>query len=120
MPESFREFEAADPFGKTLQVKFVWLQTAISIRHADAVDVKFTLLDGAYRDEKVIALPHPVLRAMAGTSGRPLSDAWVSKLAASHLRRMIETGEDMEKPLVTMSTADIEAADSRLREAAAA
>jgi hypothetical protein len=41
-----------------------------------------------------------------------LSDAWVSKMAASHLKRMIETGEDMEKPLVTMTRADIESAAS--------
>jgi hypothetical protein len=109
---NFREFEAVDPFGRNCQVRFVWLQTAVSIRHADAVDVKFTVQDGSYRDEKVIALSHPVLRGLAERQGRPLSDAWVSKMAASHLKRMIETGEDMEKPLVTMTRADIESAAS--------
>ena len=105
---NFREFEALDPFGRNCKVRFVWLQTAISIRHADAVDVKFTVEDGDYRDEKVIALAHPVLRNIAETGGHPLTDAWVMKMAGAHLKKMIETGQDMEKPLVAMSRADIE------------
>ena len=41
---NFRQFEAGpDPFGRKFQVFFKWLQTAISIRHADTVDVKFIL-----------------------------------------------------------------------------
>ena len=43
---NFRQFEAGpDPFGRKFQVYFKWLQTAISIRHADTVDVKFVLED---------------------------------------------------------------------------
>ena len=43
---NFREFEAGpDPFGRKYQVMMKWLQTAISIRHADTVDVKFLLAD---------------------------------------------------------------------------
>ena len=42
MVENFRKFNAGpDPFGRTWNVEFRWLQTAISIRHADTVDVKF-------------------------------------------------------------------------------
>lgn len=120
MALNFREFSATDPFGRNCQVTFVWLQTAISIRHADAVDVKFTIHDGDYRDEKVIALPHPRLRQMAESAGHPLSDAWVSRMAAAHLKRMIETGEDMEKPMVTMTPADLDRANSQASSAAAA
>ena len=36
-------------------------------------------------------------------SGRPLTDPWCSRLAALHLQHIIETGEDMEKSLVTPS-----------------
>ena len=44
--QSFREFEAGpDPFGRKFQAQFKWLQTAISIRHSDTVDVKFILVD---------------------------------------------------------------------------
>jgi hypothetical protein len=113
MPENIREFQVGpDPEGRTWIVKFVWLQTAISIRHADAVDVKFLLSDGAFTDERVIALPHPLLREVSRQRGQPITDPWCMRLAAMHLKHMIETGEDMEKTLVTASRADLERADA--------
>ena len=42
--------------GERYTVEFRWLQTAISLRHSDTVDVKF-LVNG---QGKVIALPHAV------------------------------------------------------------
>ena len=109
MPENFRRFEAGpDPFGRIWQVEFRWLQTAISIRHADTVDVKFVIwTEGEERQERVLALPHPDLLALSRETGHPLTDPWCMKLAASHLRRMIGSGEDMEKVLVTLSAADL-------------
>ena len=104
MLENFREFDAGpDPFGKVWRVEFAWLQTAIAIRHADTVDVKFFLSDGERRGEKVVALPHAALREIARRRERPLSDPWCSRLAALHLAHMIESAEDMEKTLVTVS-----------------
>jgi len=41
---------------------------------------------------------------------QPLTDAWCLKLAAAHLRYMIESGEDLEKTLVTVSRADLDRA----------
>jgi hypothetical protein len=108
---NFREFSAGpDPFGNTWQVRFVWLQTAISIRHSDSIDVKFVISCGDGPEEKVIALMHPMLQEFSRQTGEPLTDAWCMKMAALHLRWMIETGEDMEKTLVTMSKADMERA----------
>jgi hypothetical protein len=101
MAENFRHFEATDPFGRVWQVDFLWIQNAISIRHADTVDVKFEISDGRQRMAKVVALPHPALVALSEKTGKPVADPWVSALAARHLRRMIETGEDVEKALVT-------------------
>ena len=101
MPRTFRHFEATDPFGKVWQADFLWIQNAISIRHADAVDVKFELSAGQERAAKVVALMLPDLLALSARTGRPVTDPWCSELAAQHLRRMIETGEDMEKSLVT-------------------
>jgi len=109
MLDNFREFDAGpDPLGKTWHVEFVWLQTAIAIRHADAVDVKFFVSDGDRKLEKVIALPHVTLRKLAEQYGRPLSDPWCSRLAALHIKHMIETSEDMEKTLVTVSPEQLE------------
>jgi hypothetical protein len=105
----FREFEAGpDPFGRKFQVMFQWLQTAISLRHADAIDVKFTLVDDAgVRTAKTIALPCPAVTNAAAETGRAVDDAWCARLAQLHLLRLVETGEDMEKDLVAVSPADL-------------
>jgi len=106
---NFREFEAGpDPFGRKYNVLFKWLQTAISLRHSDTVDVKFILVDeeGA-KTEKTIALPHADLLRVAGEIGRQMDDPWCSRLAALHLLYLVETGEDMEKSLVTVPPADL-------------
>src|SRR5215831_6329288 len=106
----FREFDAGpDPFGRKYHVLFKWLQTAISLRHSDTVDVKFILLDedGA-RSEKVIALQHADLLRISGETGRPIEDPWCARLAQLHLQHLIETGEDMEKDLVTVSYTDLQ------------
>ena len=107
--QNFREFEAGpDPFGRRFQVLFKWLQTAISIRHADTVDVKFVLVDDSgARTEKTIALPHADLLTSAREIQRPIDDAWCARIAAMHLIHLVETGEDMEKDLVTLSQADL-------------
>ncbi len=112
MPDNFRRFEAGpDPFGRIWEAEFRWLQTGISIRHADTVDVKFVVWTADEpKQEKVLALPHPALLALSGQTGHPLTDAWCLKLAAVHLKHMVESGEDLEKTLVTLSPADLERA----------
>lgn len=106
---NFREFDAGpDPFGRKFHVWFKWMQTAISLRHADTVDVKFVLLDeDGSRTEKTIALPHDVLLRVAKEAGRTMDDGWCSRIAALHLLYLVETGEDMEKSLVTVPYADV-------------
>jgi hypothetical protein len=103
MIENFRQFQAGpDPFGRMWQVHFSWLQNGISIRHADTVDVKFGVsTENEPFEERVIALPHPILLALSQKTGHLLTDAWCLKLAALHLKHMLESGEDMEKTLVT-------------------
>lgn len=110
MLENFRDFQTGpDPFGRMWQVYFRWLQTGISIRHADTVDVKFAIgTHGEPFEERVVALPHPALLAASAKLGHPLTDTWCLKLAALHLQHMLESGEDMEKTLVTMSEGEIE------------
>src|SRR6516162_8035488 len=98
---NYREFEAGpDPFGRTFHVLLKWLQTAISIRHADTVDVKFILVgegESGASTQKTIALPHASLLQVSKETGRPMDDAWCARLAALHLKEMVETGEDLEK-----------------------
>jgi len=59
---------------------------------------------------KVIALPHADLLALANESQHSLSDPWCMKIAAGHLCHMIESGEDLEKTLVTLSPSELRAA----------
>jgi hypothetical protein len=107
--QNFRQFEAGpDPFGRKYQVLFKWLQTAISIRHADTVDVKFVLQDeNGGRTEKTIALPHAALLEVSRQTSRNMDDPWCARLAELHLLHLVESGEDMEKDLVTMTLADL-------------
>lgn len=109
MLADFRHFQAGpDPAGRVWQVEFLFQQNAISIRHSDTVDVKFALSCGGERDEKVIALPHAGLLSLSAKLGRPVTDPWVSRLAALHLRHVMESGEDSEKALITASLEDLE------------
>jgi hypothetical protein len=119
MPETFRRFSAGpDPFGRTWEVEYRWLQTGISIRHADTVDVKFNLwTEGEPKQEKVIAMQHVQLLKLSQQTGHALTDGWCAKLAARHLILMIETAEDLEKTLVTMTPADLERAAGNLQPA---
>ncbi len=119
MPENVRRFQAGpDPFNRTWEVEFRWLQTGISIRHADTVDVKFVVWTaGEDKQEKIVALPHALLLALAAKSGHALTDPWCLKLAGRHLRYMISSGEDLEKTLVTLSAADLERAAGVLQPA---
>ena len=95
-----------------------WLQTAISIRHADTVDVKFLLLgEDDTRTAKTIALPHADLLAVSQALGRPMDDAWCGRLAALHLLDLVRTGEDMEKDLVTVLRPSLERHARELAEA---
>jgi hypothetical protein len=116
--KNFRQFDAGpDPFGHKYQVLFKWMQTAISRRHADTVDNKFVLVDeNGERTEKTIALAHIDLLEVAKEIGRKLDDPWCSRLAAAHLKHLIETGEDMEKDLVLVPRPDLKAYAVRLAE----
>lgn len=120
MSENYRHFQAGpDPFGRHWDVEFRWLQNAISIRHADTVDVKFQLRQGEDISEKVIALVHPDLLAVSKDMERPLTDPWCMKLAALHLREMIETDRDMDKELVTLSSVDLKRQAAKLDQSSA-
>jgi len=116
--QNFRQFDAGpDPFGRVWKVEFKWLQTAISLRHSDTVDVKFVLHDGECRVEKTIALPHVDLLQLSKKKGRTMTDAWCSRLAALHLKHILETGEDLEKELITVSAKELAEYDGQLQNA---
>jgi hypothetical protein len=114
--QNFREFQAGpDPFGVTWRVRFKWLQTAISIRHSDSVDVKFILFDGTSESQKTISMQHRFLLELSKSAGVEMTDAWCSRLAMLHLTYLIESGEDMEKDLVSVSPKELAGYEARIR-----
>ncbi len=118
MSDYYRTFEAGpDPFGATWKVEFRWAQNGISIRHADTVDVKFEISNGDIREEKVIALPHKLLLQASHDTGHAVTDPWVNRIAAMHLKKMIESAEDIEKTLVTLDADSIRAYAEAMRSA---
>jgi hypothetical protein len=121
MSDQSRLFEAGpDPFGRMWKVQFRWLQTGISIRHADTVDVKFFVSsEGLPPEEKVIALPRAFLLKLTRDSGRKLTDPLCMRIAAAHVRHMIETSEEMDQTLVAMLPAELASYFDQLKETAA-
>ncbi len=108
--ENYRNFTVTDAFGADWTVEFKWQQNAISIRHADAVDVKFFVTSLGLKQEKVIALPHPHLIKLSAELGRVLSDPWCCKVAATHLKSMIEKSDDIDRTLITISYEEMKSA----------
>ena len=107
MIENPRLFQVKDPFDRLWTAEFRWLQNAISIRHADAVDLKYFLTGGDEKREIVLALPHGELTALSRQLGRALTDSWCLHLGSLHLAEMIRTWEDMDKTIVTLSARDL-------------
>lgn len=113
---NFREFDAGpDPFGRTWHVRFKWLQTAISLRHSDSIDVKFLLSDGTAEMAKTISMQHRDLLELSRKTGTPMTDAWCSRLAMLHLEYLVQSGEDMEKSLIYVSPKELAGYDARIR-----
>lgn len=114
--ENFREFQLGpDPFGRNWQVRFKYLQTGISIRHSDSVDICFILSSGDEKAQKVVVLSHPELREFSKKSGRAITDTWCSRMAFCKLKHVTENGEDLDKEYLIVTPAEIEEYDAAIR-----
>ena len=117
--ENFRDFQLGpDPFGRVWHALFKYLQTGISIRHADSVDVCFVIeaADDSYsRTQKIVVLSHPEIREFSKRTGRVITDTWCSRMAVCKLRQAIENGEDMDKDYLTVTPREIEEYDAAIR-----
>lgn len=113
--ENFRDFDAGtDPFGRKWHAQFKYLQTGISIRHSDSVDVCFILDNGEEHLQKVVVIPNAGIRAYSKRTGRVVSDPWCSRIAMCKLRCAVETGEDLEKDYLPVTAREIEEFDSKI------
>ena len=113
--ENFRDFEIGpDPFGRTFHVLFKYLQTAISIRHSDSVDVCFLLESGEERLVRTVVIPHAEIREYCKRTGRKVTDAWCSRIAMCKPRNAVETGEDIDKEYLPVPPAELQKYDSAI------
>ncbi|MDQ1468547.1 MAG: hypothetical protein QOJ99_27 [Bryobacterales bacterium] len=114
--ENFRDFQLGpDPFGRTWHVLFKYLQTGISIRHSDSVDVCFVLESGDEKFQRVIVLNHPDLLAYTKRAGRELTDTWCSRIAVCKLRYAVETAEDIDREYLHVTPQEIERYDAEVK-----
>jgi hypothetical protein len=114
--ENFRDFQLGpDPFGRTWHVLFKYLQTGISIRHSDSVDVCFVIESGEEKAQKTVVLSHPEIRGFSKRTGRVITDTWCSRMAACKLRQAIENFEDMDKDYLAVTPNEIEEFDAAIR-----
>ena len=97
---NFEEFSTYSPLdGRNYHCRFYNLTTGIAPRHSDTVDVKF-LVNGK---GVVVALAHAGLVEFRRQTGRSLTDPDVIWIAALTLKELLEKGEWVEEPLITLS-----------------
>jgi hypothetical protein len=115
--ENFRDFEVGtDPFGRAWRAQFKYLQTGISIRHSDSVDVRYVLNNGEEDDmQKTIVIPNAEIRAYAQRTGRKITDPWCARIAMCKLRHAITTAEDLEKDFLTVTPQEIAEYDAIIK-----
>jgi hypothetical protein len=90
---SYRDFQVQSSLTQhSYRCQFVYLQTAISLRHSDTVDVKFRV-DGT---GVVVALPHIAWGQYQQGAGHALSDERAAHVAAGILKEALERGEAIE------------------------
>lgn len=114
--KNFRDFDAGpDPFGRMWHAQFKYLQTGISIRHSDSVDVRYILDNGEEQLQKTVVIPNAEIREYSRRTGRTVSDPWCSRIAMCKLRNTIETAEDLERDYLPVTAQEIEQFDSRIK-----
>ncbi|HYA17999.1 MAG TPA: hypothetical protein VEF06_11065 [Bryobacteraceae bacterium] len=115
---NFRDFHAGpDPFGRKWHVLFKFLQTAISIRHSDSVDVRFILTSGDETMQRTVVMRNADLRAWAAKgSGRKVSDTLCSRVAMLKILQAVETAEDLEKDYLVATPAELEEFGKEIRD----
>jgi len=79
------------------------------------VDVCYILDNGDEQTQKIVVIQNADIRAYAARTGRPVSDAWCSRIALCKLRYVIETAEDLEKEYLPVTAHEIEEYDLKIK-----
>src|SRR5690349_24177066 len=87
--------------GETYRCRFSHMWNGIATRHADTIDTKFFVEDGAL----VVGLAHTAFAAFRDKTGRDLTDREASFIAAEFLRERLE--EEDERKLYDVFHDDV-------------
>jgi len=99
----YEEFVATDRWTKQpLECSYQALVVAIATRHADAIDVKFSVGDRAVW----IALPHPAWVEYTRQTGRVITDPLAIDAAGHYLKYAIESGLDSGREMYALNVAE--------------
>lgn len=96
----FTDFTAADRWTRK-QVHCVYkaLIVAIATRHADAVDVKYTV-DGR---TVWVALPHPAWVEYKKRTGKAITDPLAIEIAGHYLKSALDSGEGLGREMYSLT-----------------
>lgn len=99
----YEDFRVKDRWsGQDVHCLFQAIITAISTRHADAVDVKF-LAGGR---PVWIALPHAAWGEYNKRSGKIITDPLAAQIAGHFLKTAIESGEEDGREMYNLTVAE--------------
>ncbi len=114
----YEDFRVNDRWsGQDVHCMFQAIITAISTRHADAVDVKF-LANGR---PVWIALPHAAWGEYNKRSGKIITDPLAAQIAGHFLKTAIESGEEDGREMYNLTVAEtLEHLDAVVQEYATA
>lgn len=95
---NFREFECSSRLdGAKYHCFFVFLQTAISLRHSDTVDARF-LVNG---QRITVAMPHAAFVEYRTRQEAVITDNHAAGIAALYLKEYLESGGAVEDVTVS-------------------
>ncbi len=99
----YDDFKVKDRWsGQDVHCMFQAIITAISTRHADAVDVKFLATGRAVW----IALPHAAWGEYNRRSGKIITDPLAAQIAGHFLKSAIESGEEDGREMYNLTVAE--------------
>jgi len=112
----YEEFRTKDRWtGQDVHCSYQAVVVAIATRHADAVDIKFTVNGrGVW-----IAVPHPAWAEYQKQTGKIINDPLAVQIAGHYLKTIIENGEESGREMYTLTVPETLAhLDAVLQEAA--
>jgi hypothetical protein len=100
----YEDFHASDRWsGEDLHCRWKGTMVAIATRHADAVDVRYEVNEGAMW----IALPLEAWGEQKRRSGKAITDQLAAQIAGRYLKLLIEEGFDSRREIYTMTVAEV-------------